>query len=779
MLIKSVLRGARQKPLQFFSLVLFMALSSFIYVALEGSISSVRHFLQAYTDTTRQEDFFVMLTPPTATDIRERLLAYNRRLGPEEPFRLPEDFTLVDFYEDLVAEIGAEFDVVFDGRFYKDVFEERDDRTHSYRFIRETNQINLSYLKEGRLPEAGDEIAIFREYALRNQLEIGDRIRIAGHVFRISGFVAIPDYIYPIFSFDSPLFTPESQTLVLPLPEVYDAIRARELVLYSGRLLDRSADPEAVIAQLAELPGIQSITSQQANVRVSTIDFHLTSNHVLAMTFSGLLLIMSIAVLLMVLRKRIYAERVQIGILKALGYSTPKIIAGYLAYPLAAALAGSLTGFFLGVGFAVTLANNYVTNFVLPMVGFFFTPALFFQGVVIPILIAALASVGILSFLIKGEPIALMQENQHLKLSGISALMTKVLAPFEFETRFKYSLAFRNFGKLISLFGVVLAASIFLVFGFIAFDAVGQVRDRAFDHADFSYEVKFRTMQSGFDQEGATPFLRFEVIPDFDIVSMPFQFYGVDPDNEVNPLFNAQGENITFETANGLVINEFIARAYSLEVGDRMSFAIGARHLDLEITAIVDHFNGPMMYTSLDRIRHDLRLGPREFNGMWTSTRPEAGPSISYIFSMDELARNIDMGMEMIRVSLQLMVVIASLIGSFMIIIITNFIIEENQKQISILKVMGYQEQEISRMVLTIYFPFVLAAYLLAIIITRLGIDIVMNQIAARLPMAIPTDFTLFQALLGALLVTGIYQGATRISKLSLESVSLQEVLKQ
>ena len=111
-------------------------------------------------------------------------------------------------------------------------------------------------------------------------------------------------------------------------------------------------------------------------------------------------------------------------------------------------------------------------------------------------------------------------------------------------------------------------------------------------------------------------------------------------------------------------------------------------------------------------------------------------------------------------------------------IVITNFIIDENQKQISVLKVLGYTEREVSKMVLTIYFPFVIIAYFLGVFITQLGIDFIMSQIAARLPFAIPTDFTLLQTMSGLVIVGLTYLIAVRVSKFQLDKISLQEVLK-
>lgn len=134
--------------------------------------------------------------------------------------------------------------------------------------------------------------------------------------------------------------------------------------------------------------------------------------------------------------------------------------------------------------------------------------------------------------------------------------------------------------------------------------------------------------------------------------------------------------------------------------------------------------------------------------------------------------------MEMIRISLLVMVGVAMILGSLMMVLITTFIIEENQKQISILKVMGYRKKEISKMVLTIYFPFVMVAYFISIPITRLGIDYLMTLIASELPIAIPTDFTFIQFLIGGLFVVMTYFISLRLSRMQLDNVSLHEVLK-
>lgn len=763
-LLKNGFKSALKKPVQFLSLVLFMMLSSFIFVSLEGATSSVRYFVDDFTRETLQEDFFIVLSPP---DNQQRQMMQR------------ENLSLVEFYELVIQELDERFNATFDGRFFRDVVVDDGNRASTFRFIRETNEVNLTYVLSGHLPTADNEIAIFREYAVRNDLYLGDILTINDHQFTITAFIAVPDYIYPIFSFDSPLFTPETQTLALTTPAVYESLSERELVLYSGFFREPVDNMGELIAEISNFPSVAYAMNNQSNVRISTIDFHLSSNRLLALTFSSLLLMMSVLVLILITKKRISAERIQIGILKAMGYREGIIIASYLIYPIVASFIGALIGYFLGVGVAVVLANSYVVNFVVPTVRFYLTARLFFQGVILPVAIISLASCIILWTLIKGNPISLMQESGHLEMPALSEKLNRLLSPFSFETRFKYSLAFRNMGKLISLFIVVFIASMFLVFGFLAYDVVGNVTERAFGQANYRYEVKYTSLTNASIEDDETAFLRVQVEPEFEIVSIPFQLYGIDPFNSVNPLYASNGENITSKSQEGILINEFISRAYGIGVGDDITFSINGVTFTYPISGVVNHFNGAMLYLDIDWLRADLGYQPYVFNGRWTNTFPADTSNLAYVFSMEELAHNMAVGMEMIRITLQVMVVAAVILGSFMMIVITHFIIDENRHQISILKVMGYEDFEVSNMVLTIYFPFVVGAYLLAVFLVRVGVDVTMAQIANRLPFAIPTDFNMLQTLLGATMVVFTYWLSVKLSKLQLNRVSLQEILKQ
>lgn len=57
MLSKNILKSIRLKPFQFLSIVVLIAMASFMYVTLQGAIDSVHYFLTDYTTKTNQRIF--------------------------------------------------------------------------------------------------------------------------------------------------------------------------------------------------------------------------------------------------------------------------------------------------------------------------------------------------------------------------------------------------------------------------------------------------------------------------------------------------------------------------------------------------------------------------------------------------------------------------------------------------------------------------------------------------------------------------------------------------
>ena len=124
-----------------------------------------------------QEDFFVVLSAPTTNDIKEMISRKGisvSALADQSKSQLMKEYeyTLIDYYDDQLEILSNEFDVTFEGRFYRDVITEVNGQTYDYRVIKQTDSVNLTYILDGELPIKNDEVAIFKTYADANELSI-------------------------------------------------------------------------------------------------------------------------------------------------------------------------------------------------------------------------------------------------------------------------------------------------------------------------------------------------------------------------------------------------------------------------------------------------------------------------------------------------------------------------------------------------------------------------------------------------------------------------------
>lgn len=214
------------------------------------------------------------------------------------------EYSLVDYYEDKVAALGERFNATIEGRFYRDVVQETDDGTYTYRVVKQTDSVNSTYVVAGKMPESSSEIAVFKQYADANDLALGDSVKMNDAEYQISAFIAVPDYIYPVFSYDNPLYEADRETIAVVTDDVYDTLSQKQWVLYSGYFND-DVDVEEEVEKMAGISGVSHVLSKNQNVRISTVSGELIGNKLLSATFSSLLLVMCVVVIVLILKKEL------------------------------------------------------------------------------------------------------------------------------------------------------------------------------------------------------------------------------------------------------------------------------------------------------------------------------------------------------------------------------------------------------------------------------------------------------------------------------------------
>ena len=266
-------------------------------------------------------------------------------------------------------------------------------------------RLNAVHLARGRLldPTRADEILLLNGFAKAHGLEPGDRIAAtmngARRDFRIAGLVEAPEFL-----FSAPpgeLMPDDSRFAVIwmnhsALAAAYDMDGAFNEALLS---LTRGAETQAVLAAADRILepygglGAYGLKDQISNRFITEeIAGLVVTSHVVPPVF----LAVAAFLLNIVVSRMIRAEREQIGLLKAFGYTSFEVGLHYFKFIMAIAVGGAMLGCLFGVIGGRSLATVYQIYYKFPFLVFRVVPAAFVTGVAASVLAAAAGGILVL-----------------------------------------------------------------------------------------------------------------------------------------------------------------------------------------------------------------------------------------------------------------------------------------------------------------------------------------------------------------------------------------------
>ena len=147
--------------------------------------------------------------------------------------------------------------------------------------------------------------------------------------------------------------------------------------------------------------------------------------------------------------------------------------------------------------------------------------------------------------------------------------------------------------------------------------------------------------------------------------------------------------------------------------------------------------------------------------------------------SLTDLKDNLLTQMDRYNTTIYIIIIFASIMSFSIILVISNIVVEENKKTISLMKVMGYSERETSSIVLNIYTPFVIVAYLLSIPAMTNLLKWIVSQLVEDTNVTIPITLPLKEAMIGLIGLLIAYYVALTIAKKTLNKIPLAIALKR
>jgi putative ABC transport system permease protein len=264
-------------------------------------------------------------------------------------------------------------------------------------------RVNDVHVEKGNYftPGATREILLEKHFAEYHNLKPGDlltlKLRDVRAHFQITGIVTSPEYIWVAKNAQEPFTSPRNfGVLFIPEAEVEAMFSLKGAVNEIDLIVDSNADTSQVfneIRQILRKNYIDRLTSQDEPLAISTrrVDIfkgvrtaHMIArkDHVgdrllrldlegfreIAELFPALFLAMSALAIYILLNRLIESQRIQIGLMRALGYGKARVVGHYLSFAVVVGTLGSLLGGGLGYALASVLTREYAAELKVPFV---------------------------------------------------------------------------------------------------------------------------------------------------------------------------------------------------------------------------------------------------------------------------------------------------------------------------------------------------------------------------------------------------------------------------
>ena len=314
---KKLYRDMSRAAMQFLSIIALCALGTFAFAALDGTARMTRTTLDTYYEENNLADFWVTL--PAGVD-RTSL----------------DKVSGVDGIAAVRARASADLETTLEG-----------DASVSVTAYDGEMDINAPLLREGELLDIADKRGCLVEerFAQAHGLSLGDRItvKLSGqeYTFLIRGIAVSPEYI--VVS-DGIVADPNAYGYIL-----INSCAMRELPLTQiVAMLEEGADSDTVRAAIEEaLPDALVVdrTSHSSTARANN-DAQMFEN--MTLIFPILAYAVAALIVMTTLSRMIDNQRLQMGTLSALGFSARQIKNHYLSYAIAPSLIGAVLGTLIG-----------------------------------------------------------------------------------------------------------------------------------------------------------------------------------------------------------------------------------------------------------------------------------------------------------------------------------------------------------------------------------------------------------------------------------------------
>ena len=597
-------------------------------------------------------------------------------------------FTLASEIPDELLKEVEEQDVSVYPLFYKD-FDLSNE--HTVRVYKIRDDVDKICLMDGEFPPKSGEIMIDRLYASNNSIEIGDKIEVDGKSYEICGFAAFSDYSALFKNHTDMMFDANKFTVAAVCDDDFDRLSDdklkynyawvnRDRTLSDDEKSDKADEVKAVLGKSGLTTDFIAAINNQAIIFTGD---DIGGDRVMIITMLYIIMAVIAFVFGITTRNSLDKESKTVGTLRASGFKRSELVKQYAVMPLVVTLVSAVIGNILGYTvFKNIVVNTYYHSYSLPTYETRWNSNAFVLTTVIPALIVLAVVISVLVYTLRLSPLQFLRhELTSKKKNKVIKLKRK-----NFISKFRLRVIFQNLSSYITLFIGVLFASVLLLFGMMMSPLLTHFKDEVINSEIAAYQYILKAPCEA--DEGAE---KYAVCSLENEKGEEITVYGIEENSEY---FD---ENLG---KDDLLLSDGFSDKYNIEPGDeiKLSEKYGDKSYTLKSTGQYKYPAVLAVFMSRERFNDIFDKDDDYYSGYFSNEKLDIDDSfVASVITRSDLTVMADQLDDSMGEMFYLLYVFAIVIYILLIYLLSKQITEKNITSISMLKILGYDGREISR----------------------------------------------------------------------------------
>ena len=675
--------------------------------------------------------------------------------------------TYVPIPESDVEEMEEEYGITLEVQSYINI----DTDGTTARVFQKTRKVDLYDVTVGEDANEKGEVILSEGYAVNMDISIGDQVRIGEEDYTVTGFFQRPDYLYMLENEDDSY--KNISTFFLAYMSEKDFAELGEtncqyLVRYNG---NDDADFRRAVNEKYHM---YSYTAAEENQRIVMVRSQAEMFLIMSWMLLCILPLVAVALICIIINRKVKTEQQMIGTLSAMGYTRAQLARHYAGF---AAIPGIIGGVLTSV-ITAAVVQPYgelgVTDYEPMRISCSLSWYAAVLGIAVPAVMYILAA--LLS--VRG----LLRQNTVLLLSGSAdegrRKLRRVLAGRKLSFRVKFavrSLIGSPARSFVVFLGIFLGSFIMLT-GFSIYDSVRHMADTVQEAAG-EYEYQYVLGEPLYENPYGGELIL--AAPVEDEKGDALTVMGTDNEQSLLNLTDKEGQEIS--TKDGYYITSLTAYLCGWETGDWVTLynPLSLEQIHIRISGIVENDTAQIIYTSRANAAEMTGVDKNAGNMIISEERLDIPENIVERESRkSDLKEQVDTIIDQTSYMIDTMVGLGIMICIASVYVAVNMLVSENRSNISMLKVLGYPDRKIERIVLGSNHVFLPLGILMSIPAAYAFCGLFFRIFADMMGMLVSPYLELKSCIMAAVLTAGSYLASMHFVGWKTRKVDAAECLK-